>query len=160
MQWGTGRSSLNLGVIQQLRGPNFTQFWPTSPLECSCNQAWTFYWPTIHLIFSTWLLKDPFSCLYPINYLFWCYKISPKCLNGWARIPCLLSMKLVEHSFWKGDFLTGIFVLTTCLGTIQVLRQHVFSFFKGQLISKCLFCVFNFSQKTKQNKSTWGIIVV
>ena len=31
---------------------------------------------------------------------------------------------------------------------------------KGQLISKCLFGVFNFSQKTNENKSTWGIIVV
>ena len=30
---------------------------------------------------------------------------------------------------------------------------------KGQLISKCLFGVFNFSQKTNENKSTWGIIV-
>ena len=25
---------------------------------------------------------------------------------------------------------------------------------KGQLISKCLFCVFNFLQKTNENKST------
>ena len=32
--------------------------------------------------------------------------------------------------------------------------------FKGQLISKCLFCVFNFFQKTNENKSTWGVIVV
>ena len=31
---------------------------------------------------------------------------------------------------------------------------------KGQLISKCLFGVFNFFQKTNKNKSTWGIIVV
>ena len=31
---------------------------------------------------------------------------------------------------------------------------------KGQSISKCLFGFFNFSQKTKKNKSTWGIIVV
>ena len=30
---------------------------------------------------------------------------------------------------------------------------------KGQLISKCLFSVFNFLQKTNKNKSTWGIIV-
>ena len=28
---------------------------------------------------------------------------------------------------------------------------------KGQLISKCLFGVFNFAQKTNKNKSTWGI---
>ena len=31
---------------------------------------------------------------------------------------------------------------------------------KGQLFSKCLFGVFNFLQKTNENKSTWGIIVV
>ena len=31
---------------------------------------------------------------------------------------------------------------------------------KGQLISKCLFGVFNFLQKTNENKSTWGIIIV
>ena len=31
---------------------------------------------------------------------------------------------------------------------------------KGQLISKCLFRVFNFFRKTNENKSTWGIIVV
>jgi hypothetical protein len=31
--------------------------------------------------------------------------------------------------------------------------------FKGQLISKCLFGVFNFLQKMNKNKSTWGFIV-
>ena len=31
---------------------------------------------------------------------------------------------------------------------------------KGHLISKCLFGVFKFFQKTNKNKSTWGIIVV
>ena len=31
---------------------------------------------------------------------------------------------------------------------------------KGQLISKCLIGAFNFFQKTNENKSTWGIIVV
>ena len=43
--------------IQQLRGPNITQFWPPTHLGwtivvyiismlCSCDQVWTFYWPT------------------------------------------------------------------------------------------------------------------
>ena len=32
--------------------------------------------------------------------------------------------------------------------------------FKGQLISKCFFGVFNFFQKMNENRSTWGIIVV
>ena len=31
---------------------------------------------------------------------------------------------------------------------------------KGQIISKCLFGVVRFSQKTNENKSTWGIIEV
>ena len=31
---------------------------------------------------------------------------------------------------------------------------------KGQIISKWFFGVFNFLQKTNENKSTWGIIVV
>ena len=44
-----------LGVIQQLRGPNFTQFWPPPPsngqlrtfytIPLSRDQAWTHYWP-------------------------------------------------------------------------------------------------------------------
>ena len=34
------------------------------------------------------------------------------------------------------------------------------NFTKGQLISKCLFGVFNFFQKTNKNKSTWDIILV
>ena len=33
------------------------------------------------------------------------------------------------------------------------------SLYKGHLISKCLFGVFNFSQKTNENMSTWGIIL-
>ena len=39
-----------------------------------------------------------------------------------------------------------------------IVRIAVFT--KGQLISKCLFGVFNFFQKTNKNKSTWGIKVV
>ena len=31
---------------------------------------------------------------------------------------------------------------------------------KGQLILKCLFCVFNSPKKMKENNSTWGTIVV
>ena len=31
---------------------------------------------------------------------------------------------------------------------------------KGQIISKCFFVVFDFLQKTNENKSTWGIILV
>ena len=38
-------------------------------------------------------------------------------------------------------------------------RLPLFSDTKGQLISKCLFGVFNFFQKMNENKSTWGVIV-
>ena len=57
-----------LGVIQQLCGPNFTKFWPPTPLEytfyilhtVSRDQAWTLYnWPPTYLFLSTWLLNDP-----------------------------------------------------------------------------------------------------
>ena len=40
------------------------------------------------------------------------------------------------------------------------IREIQTSFTKGQLISKCLFGVFSFSQKTKENKSTRGIIIL
>ena len=112
-----------------------------------------FMWPKLNFLltnssFPRGYWKDPFSCLYPINYLVWCYKISPNCLKGWApsqnTVPpsarpissfwkrggiygmirtfrlhtsttYSLNLKLVEHSFWKDDFLTRIFVSTTCL---------------------------------------------
>ena len=38
--------------------------------------------------------------------------------------------------------------------------KFIYIIAKGQLISKCLFGGFNFFQKTNENKSTWGIIVV
>ena len=37
--------------------------------------------------------------------------------------------------------------------------NRVFDLPKGQLISKCLFGVFNFFQKMNKNKSTWGIVL-
>ena len=50
------------------------------------------------------------------------------------------------------------------LETNVILSVHLeYISVKGQLISKCLFGVFNFFnffQKTNENKSTWGIIVV
>ena len=49
---------------------------------------------------------------------------------------------------------------------LMVGKNHVFNYchrrcaIKGQLVLKCLFGVFNFLQKTNENKSTWVIIVV
>ena len=42
----------------------------------------------------------------------------------------------------------------------EVIRQVSFPPIKGQLISKRFFGVVDFLQKTKENKSIWGIIVV
>ena len=43
---------------------------------------------------------------------------------------------------------------------MQCTSQWVEIFSKGQIISKWIFGVFNFLQKTNENKSIWGIIVV
>ena len=47
-----------------------------------------------------------------------------------------------------------------CLSTQILNVSYATKLCKGQLISKCLFGVFKFFQKTNENKSTWGIIVV
>ena len=59
-----------------------------------------------------------------------------------VRIECLIWFKL-----W-------LFSIVCCLFYLQALTVRA----KGQLFSKCLFDVFNFSQKTNENKSNWGII--
>ena len=59
-----------------------------------------------------------------------------------VRIECLIWFKL-----W-------LFSIVCCLFYLQSLTVRA----KGQLFSKCLFDVFNFSQKTNENKSNWGII--
>ena len=53
------------GVFQQLRGPNFTHFWPHTPLPPSDAQLWTFYinlsfiyvwpWPCMDFLLNTYL---------------------------------------------------------------------------------------------------------
>ena len=55
--------TLRYGVIQQLRGPNFTQIWTHPPFPrvdmvhatypLSRDQAWTFYWSPFPLFLST-----------------------------------------------------------------------------------------------------------
>ena len=47
-----------------------------------------------------------------------------------------------------------------CLSTQILNVSYTTELCKGQLISKCLFGVFNFIQKMNKNKSTWGITVV
>ena len=53
--------NISLGVIQQLRGPKFTQFWPPTPLEwiiVDILHLWTFYRPPSVFLF-TLLLNEP-----------------------------------------------------------------------------------------------------
>ena len=54
----------------------------------------------------------------------------------------------------------ALFLLNWAAKTVQVAGFPIVITAKGQLISKCLFGVFNFSQKMNENKSTWGIIAV
>ena len=49
-----GQKTCKQGVIQQLRGPNFTQFWPPTLLECTIKDIlYTSYrlfsWPSVDL---------------------------------------------------------------------------------------------------------------
>ena len=61
---------------------------------------------------------------------------------------------------------TGFLQLWNFMLLIWLVLYEMFCLFtsksssKGQLISKCLYGVFNFFQKSKENKSTWDIIVV
>ena len=61
---------------------------------------------------------------------------------------------------------TGFLQLWNFMLLIWLVLYEMFCLFtsksssKGQLISKCLFGVFNFFQKMNENKLTWDIIVV
>ena len=54
-------------------------------------------------------------------------------------------------------FSWAVFQIVTLKKLCQMRKKFLF---KGQLISKFCFDVFDFFLKTKGNKSTWGIIVV
>ena len=51
-------------------------------------------------------------------------------------------------------------VFVRFLEEIEDIKKPKFCSIKGQIISKWLFGVFNFLQKTNENKLTWGFIVV
>ena len=87
-----------------------------------------------------------------------------------------LGFSLFSTTLTEADWLTHGLLLLACYGGRCRLRGATASHCservnfvqnkwdschcKGQLISKCLFGVFNFFQKRNENKSTWGIIVV
>ena len=60
-------------------------------------------------------------------------------IQNWKRAPLLTNEKFSVR-FW--------------------LRKDELRLTKGQIISKCLFGVFNFLQTTNEKKSPWGFIVV
>ena len=85
--------------------------------------------------------------------------------KAWVR-DCFLIFSL-KRVFCKANTLLP-FLLSSILDSCKnakivwqpLLIGYVFAHTKGQLISKCLFGVFKFFQKTNENKLTWGIIVV
>ena len=60
---------------------------------------------------------------------------------------------MTNHTAWMVKFVFNL-VFLTFFGLCKLVDS------KGQLILKCLFGVFNFSQKNEQNKLSSGIIVV
>ena len=60
---------------------------------------------------------------------------------------------MTNHTAWMVKFVLNL-VLLTFFDLCKLVDS------KGQLISKCLFGVFNFFQKTNENKLSSGIVVV
>ena len=60
---------------------------------------------------------------------------------------------MTNHTAWMVKFVLNL-VLLTFFDLCKLVDS------KGQLISKCLFGVFNFFQKMKENKLSSGIVVV
>ena len=93
------------------------------------------------------------------NIVFWlCFAsssflyISPSFIHNGAKAYIIYEVALKFLCFAK-----------TFANSIRGWRQKIYKKFeitKGQIISKYLFGVFSFFQKTNENKWTWGIIVV
>ena len=66
--------------------------------------------------------------------------------------PFLLTMV----SYLKDELKWPLFYNVRC----NFMLHRSVGMFTGELITKCLFDVFKFFQKTNENKSTWGILVV
>ena len=72
-----------------------------------------------------------------------------KCLAVFLKLKWKYLFSKLDMSIEK--FRTNYLVITNWTWNVQT---------KGQIISKCLFGVFNFLQQTNENKLTWGFIVV
>ena len=96
-------------------------------------------------------------------------------LGASAPLWCLDSFQIWESYKGNGVRLTKHIIVLDCfliLNQLDHLNWHITKlpqgakicvschWLKGQLISKCLFGVFDFFQKTNKIKLTWGIIVV
>ena len=84
----------------------------------------------------------------------------------WSAPVCLFSniyfaakkWWVVEENKTAWKHLNRVLVWQKILAFLQKLTTSPFT--KGQLISKCLFWYLQFFQKTNENNSTWGTIVV
>ena len=105
----------------------------------------------IYLFFSFSLFR--YSCLF----LFSIFKINLHLLFPFYTISTLIALnyRYLYHIFpkiWFTNMLWDNWPLKLFPSSLSYLRSKVDA--KGQIISKCLFGVFTFFQKTNENKST------
>ena len=83
-------------------------------------------------------------------------------MHYWAQIQS--AKRGTQYIWWAASFRIGKswdllnFILFFNFGRRMSHLLFLWTF-KGQIILKCLFGVFNFVQKTNKNKLTWGFIV-
>ena len=95
----------------------------------------------------SWNLDNPYyhsDCVTFTNGAFWYHQ---------ANFPQWSELKKLRFTYTNSN-------ANFANATFQKVPIPYLTRTKGQLISKCLFGVFNFLQKMNENKSTWGFIVV
>ena len=80
-----------------------------------------------------------------------------KSLENFSEIVGGMKTNATSNSFWPHFVVQYI---NSSENQQFFMQYHAAYCAKGQLISKCLFGVINFFQKTNENKSTRGFIVV
>ena len=83
---------------------------------------------------------------------FWDYKfrnVSETLKTNGSTAKTDLQKEFTSYLSISSTVPNATFVIINALGTIHILRKDVY---KGQIISKCLFGVFNFFQKTKKTR--------
>ena len=78
-----------------------------------------------------------------------CFWLDERLGKGW-NFRCTIVQQCNCMTVWRKQILCGHFHF------VRLARSDA----KGQLISKCLFGVFNSPKKTNENNLTWGTIVV